>query len=127
MLKDLFTLTQIISGIAIIFFIYLKTKDRCSLYTFILITYCLIMFSSFRVLYPHIPTPSPTIQYMTLLAITGIPFLIMLVIIGNEAEKNREKTMENIQSIFTMSRGNIIFWGIIILLNLTGFILEMGK
>jgi hypothetical protein len=35
--------------------------------------------------------------------------------------------MRNIKSIFTMNRGNIIFWGIIILFNLAGFILEMGK
>jgi len=85
------------------------------------------MFAGFRILYPNMPIPAPTIQYMILLTMTGIPFLIMLLVIANEISKNREKSMENINSIFTMSRENIIFWGFIILLNLAGFILEMEK
>ena len=127
MLKDPLTLTQIISGIAIILFIYLKTKDKCSLYIFLLITYVLIMFSGFRFLYPNMPIPAPTMQYMILLTITGIPSLITFVLIFIEAEKDRKKSAENIGSLFTMNRGNIIFWGFVIILNLVGFILDMEK
>lgn len=127
MIKNAFTLTQIISGLAIVLFIYFKTKDKCSLYGFLGFTYCFIMFSGFRFLYPNMPIPAPTIQYMILLIITGIPFLIMLLVVANEAAKNRENSMENIQSIFIMNRGNIIFWGFIILLNLVGFILDVEK
>jgi len=106
---------------------YFKNKDKWILQGFFLITYCSMMFAGFRILYPSMPIPAPTVQYMILLAITGIPFLIMLLVIANEISKNREKSMKSINSIFTMNSGNIIFWGFIILLNLAGFILEMEK
>jgi hypothetical protein len=127
MIKNVFTLTQLISGLAIVLFLYFKTKDKWILQGFLLLAYCSIMFAGFRILYPNMPIPAPTIQYMILLTITGIPFLIMLLVIANEISKNREKSMASINSIFTMNRGNIIFWGIIILLNLVGFILDVEK
>jgi hypothetical protein len=125
------TYTELLSLLLIIIYLYAKTRDRISLlitgYIFFLLTSGIV----FRFLFPDVPFFSPTLEYTVFLIWVGIPFLVVLALIFYEVEKKRTQSTgeksENISFIFEFSRDNIIFWTIIILMNLIAFLLEKGK
>ncbi len=123
-------IAELISLLLLIGYLYVKIKDKIALwllgYAFYLIC-CLFLF---RLIYPNVPFISPTIEYMGFLFITGLPFLVIIVLIGVETEKRRsgaiaiEEQTKDMKKIFNISKGNIIFWAIIVLINLIAFLLE---
>ncbi len=119
--------TKILSLLAIAIYIYIKTKDKAVLWTLLYVLYFFVIVFGFKLLYPDIPIPSPTIEYMIALMMCGIPFLIIMILVVIEAEKDRKKSAENIQSIYKINKSNLIFWGCIILLNLIAFLLDKNK
>lgn len=127
MIEKAFLLTQALSLTLIFLYIYIRTKDTIALVTLLYAVYFNIIMIGFKILYPDIPIPSPTIQYMIALTLVGIPFLAVFFAIVLIGEKNREKTFANINSIFKINKINILFWSFIIIFNLIGFILENSK
>jgi uncharacterized membrane protein len=120
-------IAELLSVIAAIVYYYNKTKDKVVLWILSYISFCAICTILFRKLFPNIPFVSPTLEYMSYLAIVGIPFLVIVVVIGVEIEKQRTKAPEeynkNRAAIFTPTRNNIIFWTVFVLINLVAFIL----
>jgi len=124
MIKGTFAFTQVLSLLTILVYIYVRTKDKSTLWVLSYFLYFFVIVVGFKFLYPDIPCPSPTIEYTIALIMAGIPFLIMVILVGIEVEKDRKKAAENIASIYKIDKSNLIFWGCIILLNLIGFLLE---
>ena len=125
------TYAELLSFLLIIAYLYRKTKERITLWV---LSYILFLVSSatlFRVFFPNVPFFSPTLEYTIFLIIVGIPFLVLVVLIGAEIERRRTRgAVENkrsLSSIFKLSKDNIIFWTIIVLINLVAFLLEKGK
>lgn len=127
MIKGTFLISQLLSLLLIVFYIYRKNRDKIALWAFLYFFYLGVLAISFKLLFPDITIPSPTLEYTIALIMAGIPFIIVIVLIAVKAEKDRVKTAENINSIFTINKSNLIFWGCIILLNLIGFLLEKGR
>jgi hypothetical protein len=79
-------------------------------------------------LFPHVPLGSATVEYMVLLIIVGIPFLTLVVLAAVELDKRqRDKGKEGttvLRPLLVMSKDNLVFWTIIVLLNLIAFWLE---
>ncbi len=96
------------------------------IFIFFYFLYFVIVVIAFRILYPDIPIPSPTIQYMIALTLVGIPFLGLIILIAILHEKDEGKG-NNINLIFKINKNNILFWSFIIIFNLIGFILENSK
>lgn len=125
------TYAKLLSALLIIIYYYKKTKDKLSVW---IISYVIFLITSaiiFRRLYPNIPFVSPTIEYMIFLAIVGIPFLVLVVMIIGEFDKRSKKKAEVDNKDFTVlfqpTKDNIIFWTIVILVNIASFILEKNK
>ena len=63
---------------------------------------------------------------MVFLFIVGIPFLVLVVMIGVEYEKQKTKQPDDYEekraAIFSLTKGNLIFWSMIVLINLVAFI-----
>jgi len=122
-----FKFTKILSMLLIVAYIYKKTRDRIALWVFNFIVFLIIAITFFRIYLPDVPLGSPTIEYTILLVIIGIGFIVLVIKIGIEAEKRRDDIGKNINSIFQLSKDNIIFWTIIVLINLIAFLLDKGK
>lgn len=119
-----FKFTKIISMLLIAAYIYKKTKDRIALWALSFVLFLIIITMLFRIYLPDVSFGSPTIEYTIFLLIVGIVFIVLIIKIGVEAEKRRSDVGKNISSIFQLSKENIIFWTIIVLINLIGFLLD---
>ncbi len=124
-------IAELLSLIAAMVYYYNKTKNKAILWVLGNVLFFAICVFLFKKLYPDIPFVSPTPEYMCFLAIVGVPFLITIVMIFVETEKQKPRASEeydrNSSAIFTPTRGNIIFWTIIVLINLAGFIADGRK
>jgi hypothetical protein len=119
-------IAELLSVISAIVYYYRKTKDRVAIWILGYASFLATAAILFRKFYPHIPFVSPTLEYMVFLSIVGIPFLVVIVMVGVEIEKQRTKTPEvyqkNRKAIFKLTRDNVIFWSIIVFINLAAFI-----
>lgn len=122
-----FKFAKILSMLLIIAYLYKKTKDRIALWVFNFALFLIISITLFRVIFPDIPFVSPTIEYTVFLIVVGIAFIVLIIKIGIEAEKRRADIEKNISSIIQLSKDNIIFWTIIVLINLIAFLLDKWK
>ncbi len=122
-----FKFVKMLSMLLIIIYLYKKTKDRIFLWVLI---FALLLVSSttlFRIYFPDIQLGSPTVEYTILLIGIGVAFIILVILIGIEAEKRRADIEKNIRSIIQLSKDNIIFWTTIILMNIIAFLLDRGR
>lgn len=119
---------NLLSLLLIIIYSYWKTRDKSSLFMLCCFASLWGGATIFRRLFPDIPFRSPTIEYMVFLVIVGVVSLVFLMLSVAEVEKRRtNKTEERdigFRSLLTLSRENIIFWTIIVLINLIAFLLE---
>lgn len=119
---------QIISIIFIIVYSYKKTKESIFLWILNYALFLVISLAFFKIFFPDIAMGSPTLEYGLFLTIVGVPFLILVVLIGSQIENRRAKGtgdgLLNITSIFTLKKDNIIFWVIIIIINLIAYLLD---
>ena len=118
---------ELLSVIAAIIYYFKKTHDRVVVWSFSYLSFLTISAITFRKLYPDIPFVSPTLEYMIFLFIVGIPFLVLVVMIGVEYDKQKTKRPEDYEknrtAIFSLTKGNLIFWSIIVLINVAAFLL----
>jgi len=123
-----FAKTKALSGIIFFVYWYIKTKERAPLLIMIIVLHIMICSILFKLFFPDIPFVSPTIEYLVYLAIVGIPFLIFVYKIGMEFDKMPiEKRSQLFKHVFEATRSNIIFWTLIVLLNLSAFIMDNNK
>lgn len=122
---------ELLSVIAAIIYYYKKTRDRVVVWVLGYLSFLIFAAVIFRKLYPDIPFVSPTLEYMVFLSIVGIPFLVLVVMLGVEYEKPKTKLPDeyekNRSAIFSLTRGNLIFWSIIVLINVVAFLLGGGR
>lgn len=119
---------KVLSGLLFFVYCYIKTKERATLLGLLIVVHVIVSISLFRVLYPDIALVSPTIEYMVLLVIVGIPFLVATLMIGREIEKmTTEKRSSLFKPVFDPTRSNIIFWSFIIIINLMAFMMDVDK
>ncbi len=113
---------QIISIIMIIVFFYKKTKEKMFLWILSYALFLGVCLELFRTVFPKIVLGSATLEYGMFLLVVGVPFLVLVVVIGVQIEKRSKNRVENgalnIASVFSMQKDNIVFWGTIIIINL---------
>ena len=118
--------SQLFSLLLILGYYSIKTKSKAFLWLFGYLVFLLISGKIFHILFPRIPFDSPTPQYAVFLVIVGIPFLVMLVIVSMTLEKEKAEGKKDWKVILSLTRNNLIFWGVIILINLLAFIMGKG-
>ncbi len=125
------TLIQFLSVLLLIGYYYRKTKDKIVAWGLSYLTFFFCAGVLFRKLFPDIPFVSPTVEYMVFLVIVGVPFLVLVVLVGYEIEKRRASELKEDKKDFTIlfkpSRSNVIFWTVFVLLNLIAFLMENNK
>ena len=122
-------IAELLSILLVLAYFYKKTKNRIPLWILSYSAFLIVCVVLFRKLFPDIPFVSPTCEYMGFLFVTGVPFLVLIVSIGVEVEKQRTMTTEDNKPIvlFKPTKGNIIFWTVIVLINLAAFIVDKSK
>ena len=119
---------KLLSLLLIAAYLYWKTRDKISLWALGYFAFLWGSATIFRRLFPDIPFRSPTIEYMAFLVIVGVPFLVLMVLVLVEVERRRSQKIEEGEKdygvLFKLSKENIIFWTIIVLINLIAFLLE---
>lgn len=120
---------ELLSLLLVIAYVYKKIRDKITLWVlgYMLFLGCCILI--FRLIYPHVPFFSPTIEYGGFLLTVGIPFLVLIVIVGVEVERRRKSSIgkepvRDVSVIFHLTKENIIFWSIVILINLIAYLLD---
>lgn len=122
-------IAELFSILLVLAYFYKKTKNKIPLWILRYSAFLIACIILFRKLFPEIPFVSPTYEYMGFLFVTGVPFLILIVLIGIEVEKQRTMTTEDSKPIilFKATKENIIFWTVIVLINLAAFIVDKSK
>lgn len=122
-------IAELLSILLVLAYFYKKTKSRIPLWVLGYTAYFFICAILFRKLYPNIPFVSPTCEYMGFLFVVGVPFLAVLVFVSIEAEKQQATASEDNKPtvLFKPTRENVIFWTVIVLINLAAFIMGNGK
>ena len=113
-MKNLFASTEALSGILILLYVYFRTKNKCFLWGLIFMLFFAIVLIGVKKLY---------IPGLLGLVISGIAFVVAIVLVEIEDEKNKGKGFADLNSILVMNKKNALFWGFIIVLNLIGFLL----
>lgn len=125
------TLAELFSALLFLGYYYRKTKNKIVAWILGYIIYFFICAILFRKLYPNTPFVSPTPEYMVFLIFAGVPFLALVVLLGVEFEKRKlseaKKSKKDFIILFKPSKDNIIFWTIIILINLAAFLMGDNK
>jgi hypothetical protein len=63
-----------------------------------------------------------------LLAIVGIPFLIFVFVVGMELDRMAiEKKNLLFKQIFETTWSNMIFWSLVVIINLVAFVMDSWK
>ncbi len=125
------TLIELFSVLLLLVHYYRKTKDKIVVWVLSYLTFLVCSGLLFRKLFPNIPFVSPTPEYMVFLAIVGIPFLVLILFLGVEADKRKSREEQEEKKgfaiLFTPSKDNIIFWAIFVMLNLAAFLMRNNK
>ena len=117
-MKNVLAFTGALSVMLTFFYVYLKTKNKSFLWA--------VMFGIFftTILFG---VKNSYIPGMLGLIISGIIFIVAIILIQIEDDKNKEKKKGTIfydlNSILVINKKNALFWGFIIALNLVGFLL----
>ena len=117
-MKNLFAVTEVISLLLISIYVYFKTKNKCFLWAIMFgIFFATILFG----------VKNSYIPGVLGLIISGIAFVVAIILIQIEDDKNKERNKGTIyadlNSILVINKKNVLFWGFIIVLNLIGFFL----
>lgn len=121
-----YKIANLISLLVVLIWSYTLTRNRIILWVVIYIAYFFICVITFKANYPDIQFFSPTIEYVIFLTFVGIPFLILVVLIGVEGERQKKiyHSEKLIPKIFSINVNNIIFWVLIIILNIFGLLMD---
>ena len=119
--------SRLFSLLLILFYYSIKTKSKTFIWGFGYLIFLLISGILFHILFPYIHFGSPTPQYAVFLVIVGIPFLVVFIVIAMEAGKEKVDKNKSWNVLFTPAKDNLIFWIVIILINLIAFVLSKGK
>ncbi len=125
------TLAELFSALLFLGYYYRKTKDKIVAWILSYIVYFAVCAILFRKLFPNTPFVSPTPEYIVFLVAVGVPFLVLVVLLGVMFEKRKhgeakEETKDFI-ILFKPTKSNIIFWTIIVLINLAAFLVGNNK
>jgi len=122
---------EIISLLLIIGYTYKKTRDRIVIWGLICTSFIICTALVFKILFPNMQFGSPTCEYLGFLSLIGIAFFVFISGTAIELDRRRknekEKVEMNMSWIFELSKDNIIFWTLMVLINLLAFILEHNK
>jgi len=125
------TLAELLSALMLLGYYYKKTKDKIVAWILSYIMYFTVCAILFRKLFPNTPFVSPTPEYIVFLIAVGVPFLVLVVLLGVKFEKRENdgatKEKENFAILFKPTKSNIIFWTIIVLINLAAFLVGNNK
>ena len=125
------TLAELLSALLLLGYYYKKTKDKIVAWILSYIMYFTVCAILFRKLFPNTPFVSPTPEYIVFLIAVGVPFLVLVVLLGVKFEKRKNdgatKGKENFAILFKPTKSNIIFWTIIVLINLAAFLVGNNK
>jgi hypothetical protein len=123
-----FAKAKALTGVLFFIYWYIKSKEKAPLLIILILSHIAICTIIFKFLFPGTPFVSPTIEYLVYLAIVGIPFLISVYKIGMEFDRMpTEKRRQLFNYVFEATRPNIIFWTILVLLNLLAYIMDNTK
>jgi hypothetical protein len=117
-MKNLFAITEALSVMLISLYVYFKTKNKCFLWAIIFgLFFATILFGVKNLYIPGVLG----------LIISGIAFVVAIILIQIEDDKNKGRNKGTIyadlNSILVMNKKNALFWGVIIIMNLIGFLL----
>jgi hypothetical protein len=125
------TITELLSILLFLSYYYITTKDKIIAWILSYIMYFTVCAILFRKLFPNTPFVSPTPEYIVFLIAVGVPFLVLVVLLGVKFEKSKNdgttKEKENFAILFKPTKSNIIFWTIIVLINLAAFLVGNDK
>lgn len=114
-MKNLFAITEALSVMLILFFVYFKTKNKCFLWGVIFALFFAAVL--FGVKNSYIPG-------VLGLVTSGIALVLAIIFVEIEDSKNKGKAWADLNSILVINKKNALFWGFVIVLNLIGFLLE---
>ncbi len=123
-------IAELLSLGLVLAYYYKITRDRIALWILTFGVFLATCFILFHKLFPNIPFHSPTCEYMGLLFVVGAGFLVVLVLVGIELEKRKQITTADDKKpseLFKPTKSNIIFWALIVLINLAAFIVGDSK
>ncbi len=125
------TLAELLSALLFLGYYYKKTKDKIVVWILSYIIYFTICAILFRKLFPSTPFVSPTPEYIVFLIAVGVPFLVLVVLLGVKFEKRKHSEAKEEKKdfiiLFKPTKSNIIFWTIIVLINLAAFLMRNNK
>ena len=115
-------ISTFVSLILLLFWIYRLTRNKIALWIFGYTSYLIISGVVFKSFFPDIKFFSPTLEYMVFLAIVGVPFLILIVLIGVEGDKQKkENAVQKVMpKLMDINYKNISIWLIILFINILG-------
>ena len=122
-----FKCAKVISLILFALYYYKMNGNKLLLYVLLNVIFITISAFAFQLIFPTIPLNSPALEYLGFIAIVGISTLAMIILIAKEVEKQRNnKTIyeSEINSVFKLNKQNIIFWSIIMLIDITAYLLD---
>lgn len=114
-MKNVLALTGALSVMLTFFYVYLKTKNKSFLWAVIFgLFFASILFGVKRFYIPGVLG----------LVISGIAFVVVIILIEIDDSKNKGKIWADLNSILIINMKNALFWGFIVVLNIVGFLLE---
>lgn len=114
-MKNISSFTEALSVMLILLYVYFKTKNKSFLWGMIFMLFFAAVVIGVMKLY---------IPGVLGLAISGIAFVVAIIVIQIEDDKNGGKMYSDLNSILIVNKKNAFFWGFIIVLNLIGFLLD---
>lgn len=121
--------TELFSLLLVVAYVYKKVRDKITLWVLGYVLFLVCCIYIFRLIYPEVLFFSPTVEYIGFLLTVGIPFLILIILIGVEVERRRKRSVNKepergVSEIFRLTKDNIIFWTLIAVINLIAYLLE---
>lgn len=126
-----FKYSQIISMLLALLYIFIKTKNKICLVGSAIGLYILVISHYFNEIETLIPFKLSSYRLFTLILILIVPILLFLGYVFHKSEKRdrseKDSLVPDISILFKFTRGTIMFWMTIVILNLVAFLLDYSK